>query len=79
MKEITGTYNWNERERKTIPANQGLRFLKEGHALAVCCLLNSSLFYRWFIISSDCRVSAGSVTSLISDLTYPTTNVNLTI
>ncbi len=49
-------YFWNERDGKKQSLQiKDLRFSKEEHALAVCCFLNSSLFYWWFIISSDCR------------------------
>ena len=49
-------YFWNERDgKKQSPQIKDLRFSKKEHALAFCCLINSSLFYWWFIISSDCR------------------------
>ena len=49
-------YFWNERDgRKQSVQIKDLRFTEKTYALAVCALLNSSLFYWWFIISSDCR------------------------
>ena len=49
-------YFWNERDGKKQSLQiKDLRFTKKDYALAVCSILNSSLFYWWFIISSDCR------------------------
>ena len=49
-------YFWNERDgRKQSVQIKDLRFTEKTYALAVCALLNSSIFYWWFIISSDCR------------------------
>ncbi len=49
-------YFWNERDgQKQSVQVKDLRFPDKTHALALCAVLNSSLFYWWFIISSDCR------------------------
>ena len=49
-------YFWNERDgQKQSVQIRDLRVTEKTHALALCALLNSSLFYWWFIISSDCR------------------------
>ena len=49
-------YFWNERdgEKKSVQVKK-LNFPHPDHALAVCALLNSSLFYWWFVVCSDCR------------------------
>ncbi len=49
-------YFWNERdgEKQSVQV-KSLSFQDRDHALAVCALLNSSLFYWWFIVCSDCR------------------------
>ena len=49
-------YFWNERDgQKQSVQVKDLWFSDKTHALALCAVLNSSLFYWWFIISSDCR------------------------
>ena len=49
-------YFWNERDgEKQSMQVKNLSFQSREHALAVCALLNSSLFYWWFIVCSDCR------------------------
>jgi len=49
-------YFWNERDgEKQSTQVKTLAFSNRAHALAVCALLNSSLFYWWFLLSSDCR------------------------
>ena len=49
-------YFWNERDgQKQSVQVKDLWFPDETHARALCAVLNSSLFYWWFIISSDCR------------------------
>lgn len=49
-------YFWNERDgQKQSVQVKDLLFPDKTHALALCAVLNSSLFYWWFIISSDCR------------------------
>jgi len=49
-------YFWNERGgEKQSTTVKTLAFSNRTHALAVCALLNSSLFYWWFILRSDCR------------------------
>ncbi|MDD9859481.1 MAG: Eco57I restriction-modification methylase domain-containing protein [Nitrospira sp.] len=49
-------YFWNERDGvKQSVQVKTLAFSSRAHALAVCALLNSSLFYWWFILYSDCR------------------------
>ena len=47
---------WNERdgEKQSVQVKT-LAFSNRAHALSVCALLNSSLFYWWFILCSDCR------------------------
>jgi len=47
---------WNERdgEKQSVQVKT-LAFANRVHVLAVCALLNSSLFYWWFILCSDCR------------------------
>jgi len=49
-------YFWNERGgEKQSTTVKTLAFSNRAHARAVCALLNSSLFYWWFLIRSDCR------------------------
>jgi len=49
-------YFWNERDgEKQSTQVKTLAFSNRAHALAVCALLNSSLFYWWFLLCSDCR------------------------
>jgi len=49
-------YFWNERDGEQISTQvKQLRFLNEPDALSAMAILNSSLFYWWFIILSDCR------------------------
>ncbi|MDD9807515.1 MAG: Eco57I restriction-modification methylase domain-containing protein [Gammaproteobacteria bacterium] len=49
-------YFYNERDgEKQSDHVKTLTFSNRAYALAVCALLNSSLFYWWFIICSNCR------------------------
>ena len=49
-------YFWNEQDGKRIPSHTvSLKFGIADNAAIVCALLNSSLFYWWFVISSSCR------------------------
>ena len=47
---------WNERDgEKQSTQIKTLAFSNRAHARAVCALLNSSLFYWWFLLCSNCR------------------------
>ncbi len=49
-------YFWNERDgEKKSTQIKPLLFNGRHHALSFCALINSSLFYWWFIVHSDCR------------------------
>ena len=49
-------YFWNEKEGEKISTQVKPVYLKtELDSLTVVAILNSSLFYWWFIILSDCR------------------------
>ena len=49
-------YFWNERDgEKQSDHVKTLRLQTDDHAVAVCAMLNSSLFYWWFIAYSACR------------------------
>jgi len=49
-------YFWNERDgEKQSDHVKTMRFEKDEHAVAGCAMLNSSLFYWWFIAYSACR------------------------
>lgn len=49
-------YFWNERDgKKQSDHIKDLIFSTHAHALSACALLNSSLFYWWFILCSDGR------------------------
>ena len=49
-------YFWNERdgEKQSIQI-KSLSFSAPNNMLAFCALMNSTLFYWWFIVCSDCR------------------------
>jgi len=49
-------YFWNERDGEQVSSHvKSLRLPSELDALAIVAILNSSIFYWWFIILSDCR------------------------
>ena len=49
-------YFWNERDgEKQSDHVKNLSFKNSVHSILFCALLNSSLFYYWFIICSNCR------------------------
>ena len=49
-------YFWNEKDGEKCSAQiKQLFFENNGYATMACALLNSSLFYWWFILCSDCR------------------------
>ena len=49
-------YFWNEREGEKISTQlKPLHLATDLDAAAVCAALNSSLFYWWYIVLSDCR------------------------
>ena len=49
-------YFWNERDGEQISTQvKTLSLVTEGDANAVVAALNSSLFYWWFLLLSDCR------------------------
>ena len=49
-------YFWNERYgEKQSDHIKNLRFKNHDHAIAECAVLNSSIFYWWFIVHSNCR------------------------
>jgi hypothetical protein len=49
-------YFWNERDGEKVSTQvKTLRFTSELDSLATAASLNSSLFYWWYIILSDCR------------------------
>ena len=49
-------YFWNERDGEKPSTQLKTLFFKERiHSTAVCALLNSSLFFWWYAIGSDCR------------------------
>ena len=49
-------YFWNERDGEKISTQvKSLHLSTEADALAIVAALNSSLFYWWFLILSDCR------------------------
>ena len=49
-------YFWNERDGEKISLQViELQFRSHEQAITECALLNSSLFYWWFIVHSDCR------------------------
>ena len=49
-------YFWNERdgEKQSVQV-KNLKFNSHDDASAFCALINSALFYWWFIVYSDCR------------------------
>jgi len=49
-------YFWNEKDGEKISTqNKNLYFFDSVAAKVICSILNSSLFYWWFILLSDCR------------------------
>ncbi|MBN2548714.1 MAG: hypothetical protein JXB15_06135 [Anaerolineales bacterium] len=49
-------YFWNEREGQQVSTHvKRLCLSSDENALAIVAILNSSLFYWWFILLSDCR------------------------
>ena len=49
-------YFWNERDGEKISTQlKPLHLATDLDAAAVCAALNSSLFYWWYIVLSDCR------------------------
>ncbi len=49
-------YFWNERGGESLSTQvKTLSFFSDSYANAVAAIINSSLFYWWFILLSDCR------------------------
>ncbi len=49
-------YFWNQRDgHKRSVQVKHLNFVDQSNALAFCALINSTLFYWWFVLYSDCR------------------------
>ena len=48
-------YFWNERDGEKLSVHVGRLYSRGANAASLCALINSALFYWWFVVISGCR------------------------
>ncbi len=48
-------YFWNERKGESLSVSVKMYAIKDKYQLTICSLLDSNLFYWWYVLMSDCR------------------------